>query len=310
MKDLLSKEEIAEITKKEIISELLTKGLIYIGNIRTSDYLEAYNKHYHTDYYLEEATGDIWRKADDFFEYQKELLRNNPDLKVTEIARIDLQENQTVTANNIERIVELPLVEAVRDLDSKDIQTLMSSCNAMNVSWIDEDGKNKWLEQYVRSDQFTFGNGYAYIMINYDDLSDENKHVVQELFENLNDTQEGKVQNGTYEGNKTVVVGYNPGILAPLFGGQLSYKDAKINKSVCHEEIAKTNDEFFKEHADMVYTSTQKPRIVILRYPVDKQTKVSDATNFFNKICQQFVPQKSNRIKIISKMEQPAPHTL
>lgn len=313
MKDLLSKEGITELSKAEIISELLSKGLIVAdkdGSIPISDYLEAYNKHYYTDYYLEEATGDVWRTAHAFFEYQKEMLKNNPDLKVTEIARIGLQENQTLTENNIERIVELPLVEAVKNLYSKNIQTLMSSCNEMNVSWIDEDGKNKWLDYYQVPDLFTYGNGYAYIMINYDVLSDENKHVIQELFETLNDTQEGKVQNGTYEGNKKVVVGFNPPLLYSLFKGPSSFKGAKIDEAAYYEEMAKTNDEFFKEHADMVHTSTQKSRIVLLRYPVDKNTKISDVTNFFNKICQKFVPQKSNRIKIIPKIEQPTSRTL
>lgn len=82
----------------------------------------------------------------------------------------------------IDEIIELPLRKACKVFRQKGIETLMSSANKNNVLNKGEKPKEKedvygngqqW--RYPRPSFEDAGKGYAWIMINFDTLSDENK---------------------------------------------------------------------------------------------------------------------------------------
>lgn len=82
----------------------------------------------------------------------------------------------------IDEIIELPLRKAYKVFRKKGIETLMSSANKNNVLNKGEKPKEKedvygngqqWF--YPRPSYEDAGKGYAWIMINFDTLSDENK---------------------------------------------------------------------------------------------------------------------------------------
>ena len=90
--------------------------------------------------------------------------------------------------SDISELIETPVRKPVKQLYRKNIITVMSSANEINVSWQDENGEDMYLTNSdFDSVIFSFGNGYAYIMLDYDSLSDENKAIMNDLYDELNE---------------------------------------------------------------------------------------------------------------------------
>lgn len=96
----------------------------------------------------------------------------------------------------IDEIIEEPLRKACRDLRYKGIETVMSSANRNNLL---KEGEKKLEKEDVKGKELfldaptyeSAGKGYAWIMINYNTLSDENK---EELFA-IEETKDSKGSN-------------------------------------------------------------------------------------------------------------------
>lgn len=69
--------------------------------------------------------------------------------------------------------IELPLINAVKELNDMGMTTLMSSANKIDVSKRNEPIKE--LTNHGNGEHFNLGNGYSWIMIDWESLSDENK---------------------------------------------------------------------------------------------------------------------------------------
>ena len=103
----------------------------------------------------------------------------------------------------IDEIIELPLQNACKIFREKGIETLMSSANKNNVLKPGEKPKekedvyggiSKLLETHMFDDA---GKGYAWIMLNFNTLSDENKDFLFTL-----EARKGK--NGENIGEKAI----------------------------------------------------------------------------------------------------------
>lgn len=116
---------------------------------------------------------------------------------------IDLLKREDVETV-IDEIIELPLRRACKIFMKKGIETVMSSANKNNVLTPGETptekedvyGNNQqWIDP--RPSFEDAGKGYAWIMINFDSLSDENK-------EWLFDLEKRRGQNGEKIGEKAI----------------------------------------------------------------------------------------------------------
>ena len=90
----------------------------------------------------------------------------------------------------IDIIIEKPLQKACKQCKEKNIETVMSSANKKNIlkekqkrvtrkSYLDRAKKHK-LQNF-----FEAGKGYAWLMINYNTLSDENREIIFSLEKEL-----------------------------------------------------------------------------------------------------------------------------
>ena len=90
----------------------------------------------------------------------------------------------------IETIIEKPLQKACKECKNKNIETVMSSANKNNLVKKNKIRINK-REAIERANQgktqtfLTAGKGYAWLMLNYNTLSDENRNILFEMEENL-----------------------------------------------------------------------------------------------------------------------------
>ena len=83
----------------------------------------------------------------------------------------------------IETIIEKPLQKACKECKNKNIETVMSSANKNNLVKKNKIRINK-REAIERANQgktqtfLTAGKGYAWLMSNYNTLSDENRNIL------------------------------------------------------------------------------------------------------------------------------------
>jgi|SRR3989344_7215849 len=97
---------------------------------------------------------------------QRERIVKVPQF-IRNIAPIHGQEGEDLATEKVEEVVEKPLVEAVKMLHSLNITTTSSSANQKNIG----------------------GDGDAWVTIDFDSLSDENKRIARE---NLGDPYFGR----------------------------------------------------------------------------------------------------------------------
>ena len=200
----------------------------------------------------------------------------------------------------IDEIIELPLRNACKIFRKKGIETFMSSANKNNILPEGESSIEKE-DVYGNGQQFlderpTFeeaGKGYAWIMLNFNTLSDENKDWLFSL-----EGRKGK--NGEKIGEKAIWFTH------PCEIGNIDYK-IKIGeynydflKTVLTEkeipkgiEYDKRLAEFEKRHIVLGYHwGMYSLNTVFLRMPINEQTTVEEVDEYFSKLAESFKDQK------------------
>ncbi len=167
----------------------------------------------------------------------------------------------------IDKIIEVPLRKACKIFKNKNIETNMSSANKKNLP---KKG-NKRIEKedlkiddkihYISPNFTVAGKGYAWIMINYDALSEENKEKIFELQEELTEKKIWLVYSMYY---------------------------AKFQKP---EEYTESKKRFDDKSFRLVYNNKYPRRAIFVRMPIDEKTTVEEVEeyfcNFANKMLQQ-----------------------
>ena len=178
----------------------------------------------------------------------------------------------------IEAIIEKPLQKACKACKEKNIETVMSSANKNNLLKPGEKSKEK--EDVYGDGQQWFlnhptyedaGRGYAWIMLNFQTLSDENRDWLFSL-------EERKSENGEPIGEKAVwfVEPNNFGI----FNSKNGVKSQKFDEK---KIILGYNDGLYPRQT------------VILRMPINENTTVEEVEDYFLKMAESFktqIPEK------------------
>lgn len=177
----------------------------------------------------------------------------------------------------IYKIIEKPLQNACKTCKDKNIETVMSSANKNNIMTKKQKRINKHeLEQMLQKNKLLnfeyVGKGYAWIMINYNTLSDENRKIAFDLENELGEDSVWFVKE--------------------------NYTDAKnfIRRKLKLKEVEqifndKYADEFKKRQLKLVYKNTYPSRNVFIRMPIDETTKVQDVDLYFKQIISKFEEQ-------------------
>ena len=168
----------------------------------------------------------------------------------------------------IDTIIELPLRNACKIFKTKNIETNMSSANKKNIQ---KPGKKRIEKEDIKcndskihifSPTFTCaGKGYAWIMLNYDKLSNTNKEKIFEL--------ENKI------GEKGVWIVYS------------SYYHCFKKK----EEYDEYKKRFDEKSIQLVYNNNYPRRSVFIRMPIDDNTTVEEVDEYFKALANEFEDQ-------------------
>ena len=170
----------------------------------------------------------------------------------------------------IETIIEMPMQKACKACKDKNIETSMSSANKKNIVKDNKKRINKQdlIEMNKKEKNPTFiqvGKGYAWLMLNYNTLSDENKKI---LF-----TLEEKYGEDTILFAKSCLI-------------ETINKMRKIVKlkPLTEEFSDQYADKFKKKQILLVYNNKYPRRSIFIRMPIDKSTSVEQVEIFFDEI--------------------------
>lgn len=184
-------------------------------------------------------------------------------LKVNSIEEINPIWADKVTileVEDLDGVVELPLLNACKELFKKNIRTIMSSCNKYNLLGYEEYAHQ---EEYnltsIMRQLYAYGEGYAYIMIDYDSLDEENKNIIHQMYDEHNE----------------------------LF----LYSCTDYFQSI-------TDDEEFNKRCKKVNINEQHYgyRTITIRYPLNPQTTIEEVKNYYEEIVNRLKNQ-DNKLK-------------
>lgn len=169
----------------------------------------------------------------------------------------------------IDLIIEKPLQKACKQCLEKNIETVMSSANQKNIVKNNKRrNKKEVLERVKQNKTQTFlevGKGYAWIMINYNTLSDENREIIFSLEQELGEETIWFVKS-SYE----------------------DFMNSIRRKFKMEEKFEIFNDKYadkFKEkQIVLMYNNRYPRRNVFIRMPINENTKVEEVEEYFKKI--------------------------
>lgn len=193
----------------------------------------------------------------------------------------------------IDEIIELPLRKACKIFREKGIETVMSSANKNNLL---KDGEKKVEKEDIYGsfeklfEGHTFleaGKGYAWITINFDTLSFENKNFLFDLESSIGEKLIWFVH--PFEMTDKIEYALRIGKYDYAFLKQF-FSDEEIPKDI---EIDEMLIEFEKRHVVLLYpwldSSTQA---IFLRMPINHETTVEEVEEYFSTLANQFNSQK------------------
>ena len=226
-------------------------------------------------------------------------------MKIKDIRRDKSNYKKINDETDIDEIIERPLREAVKDLFRKNIITIMSSANEINVQWLDEDGNNMYqTREDFDATKYSYGEGFAYIILDYDSLSDKNKKIIDDLYNELNPQEEQQIYTKpitteqSYKGNKRIIYAIHQ-VENPEHAWQI---DSENTLGLLTGTGAEASDIDFMRKSNFVYTTPYTERSVIIRYPVNEETEEEEVEEFFSSICSKLETQE-RRISINDAMQ-------
>lgn len=174
--------------------------------------------------------------------------------------------------NYIDKIIELPLRNACKIFKAKGIETVMSSANMNNLlkpgeKPFEREELLKLQEPQKRPSYELAGRGYAWIMLNFETLSNENKEWLFAL-------EDRKNEKGDPIGQKAVW------FVHPY------YLPKHLQKSEKFEERA-----MLISYHDGFYPKSS----VFLRMPITDETTVEEVDIYFSKLAESFKEQPKKK---------------
>ena len=211
--------------------------------------------------------------------------------------------------NTIDEIVELPLRKACKIFKEKGIETIMSSANKNNILKpgeipLEKEDLYGGIEKIFETHTFLeAGRGYAWIMLNFNTLSDENKDLLFDL-----EKQKGK--NDEKLGEKLIWIVHpaemTGNIEFSLRIGKYDYDYLRL--LLCEDEIPKNIEAeerlivFEERHIVLLYPwDTSSTEAIFLRMPINEQTTVEEVEQYFVNLAKCFKNQIYKKQKSVIK---------
>ena len=232
-----------------------------------------------------------------WYEKQKKKMAKKNSIMEIEANTADGSKKSILDDDSMyELYIEYPVREACRIFNEKGIKTIMSSANrndAIEKDKPEKSGKHLYIGQ---NQHYSIGNGYAWIMIDYKELSTDNREMVNSL-------NSGDIGiDLTKEANQRFINNCGVNQIDPVQSELVKFYrvvDEKIH--LIHSSV--TEDDYFSQHTNVLIQRNSLSyhgsdfKAVVFRYPVDEKTSTDEIANYFNNIANMF--KENRRIKIV-----------
>lgn len=258
------------------------------------------------DVYYEASTKNLEVKCDKELFFKK-VINVTEDVLVLDVEPINFNGQIKLDDISLYMCIERPVRETCKALSDKGIMTLMSSANTNDVK-----------TRYTKIDtyrhlsgfgdgHFNIGNGYAWVMIDWASLSQENKQLFTKL--NLGEIQIPltETEKVSFEHNcKINQFPIKQSELVKFFEIVDYYKLMKGQITPNRLPQSSSEDTYFDsvKNGYAVYNSLLNHgadfRVVVIKCPIDENTKASDVNKYFNFIVQKLTMQTSKKYPILN----------
>ena len=200
---------------------------------------------------------------------------------VSEIKRIGKVGKNLLENKNAEEIIEIiiekPLQKACKECREKNIETVMSSANRKNIikknkKRIDKKDVIEKIKQHKMQNFMQAGKGYAWLMLNYNTLSDKNKEIIFSLEEELGEDAIWFVKENFTDSMNVI-------------------RNRLKMKPMIQKFDDKYTDKFQEKQLLLMYNNKYPTRNVFIRMPIDENTKVEEVEEYFSKIISKLIKQ-------------------
>ena len=200
---------------------------------------------------------------------------------VSEVKRIGKVGKNLLENKNAEEIIEIiiekPLQKACKECKQKNIETVMSSANKKNVVKDDKKILHKKdvvekIKQHKMQNFMQAGKGYAWLMLNYNTLSNKNKEIIFSLEEKLGEEVIWFVKENFTDSMNVI------------------RKHLRI-KPIVQKFDDKYADRFKDKQLLLMYNNKYPTRNVFIRMPIDENTKVEEVEEYFSNIIAKLIKQ-------------------
>ena len=137
----------------------------------------------------------------------------------------------------------------------------------INKKEVIEDAKKHKIQSFTE-----VGKGYAWLMINYNTLSDENRKILFELEKELGEDTIWFVKSNYVDAMNAIRKRLKMKLMVETFNDKYA-------------------DEFKKRQLLLMYNNNYPRRCVFIRMPIDEDTKVGDVEEYFSNIISKMVKQ-------------------
>ena len=137
----------------------------------------------------------------------------------------------------------------------------------INKKEVIEDAKKHKIQSFTEA-----GKGYAWLMINYNTLLDENRKILFELEKELGEDTIWFVKSNYVDAMNAIRKRLKMKLMVETFNDKYA-------------------DEFKKRQLLLMYNNNYPRRCVFIRMPIDEDTKVEDVEEYFSNIISKMVKQ-------------------
>lgn len=248
---------------------------------------------------------------DDFYlnQYIKEI--NNISL-VKDITRFPYDGEIPLDDEIMQELcLEKPIRKACLDLNKNGIETLMSSANGNDI--LNKDISVDESKIYIgKNDPWSIGNGYAWIMLDWDRLSDDNKKYLISIkngdldldlnTDEINNLKHNAELNGKKAFQDQLIKLYEYVDVSREFAELFDFDSNSVVANMQLFELPQDdyydlNKVFLMGHNSLNNHIMQNKgncfRTVVIRYPMNEKTTVADVEKFYDRIVREMI--KNNK---------------
>lgn len=254
--------------------------------------------------YREASTKGLEVKCDKELFFKK-VIDETEDALILDVEPIGFDGQIKLDDMSLYMCIERPVRETCKALSDKGIMTLMSSANANDV-------KTRYTKigmyRHLRGDEhFNIGNGYAWVMIDWASLSQENKQSFTKLNSGEIQIPLTETEKASFEHNcKLNQFPFKQSELVKFFE-VIDYYKLVIGQVTPNQLPQSSSEDTYFDSVKSGYVVDNSLlnhsldfRAVVIKCPIDETTKASDVNKYFNFIVQKLTMQASKKYPILN----------